>query len=88
MKFIALVAATSSLLSGAFAVPGQLPQFGEIYHRDIAAIEARQGYSFSSWSESGTNVQCNNGNGGSYSVKWNGKGGFVCGKGWNPGSSR
>jgi hypothetical protein len=88
MKYLTVLAATSSLVFGALAAPRELPQFGSIYHRDTAALEERQGYAFSSWSESGTNVQCNNGGGGSFNVKWNGKGGFVCGKGWNPGSSR
>ncbi|KAK0619155.1 concanavalin A-like lectin/glucanase domain-containing protein [Immersiella caudata] len=45
-------------------------------------LKARQGYYFQNWSEGGSNIRCNNGNGGSFSANWNSKGGFVCGKGW------
>nr|AHE13926.1 endo-1,4-beta-xylanase B [Achaetomium sp. Xz-8] len=51
-------------------------------------LEARQGYYFQNWSEGGSNVRCQNGGGGSYTVSWNSKGGFVCGKGWSYGGSR
>ncbi len=66
-------------------------ELGDLFNvTDVAdQLEARQGgYYFSSWSEGGTNVKCNNGGGGSYTVSWSGKGGFVCGKGWQPGGSR
>ncbi|RYP05499.1 hypothetical protein DL764_003759 [Monosporascus ibericus] len=45
-------------------------------------------YFWSYWSEGGGNFVCNNGPGGSYTARWSGYGGFVCGKGWNPGSGR
>lgn len=48
----------------------------------------RQGYYWSFWQEGGGSHQCSNGNGGSYTAKWSGGGGFVCGKGWSPGGSR
>ncbi|KAF2677643.1 glycoside hydrolase family 11 protein [Lentithecium fluviatile CBS 122367] len=48
----------------------------------------RQGYHWSFWQEGGGSHQCNNGAGGSYTAKWSGGGGFVCGKGWSPGGSR
>ena len=53
-----------------------------------ADIEKRQGYYFQNWSEGGSNVRCSNGQGGSFSVNWNSKGGFVCGKGWSGGGAR
>ncbi|RYO73924.1 hypothetical protein DL766_005883 [Monosporascus sp. MC13-8B] len=45
-------------------------------------------YFWSYWSEGGGNFVCNNGPGGSYTARWSGNGGFVCGKGWNPGTGR
>ncbi|RYP57105.1 hypothetical protein DL769_009690 [Monosporascus sp. CRB-8-3] len=45
-------------------------------------------YFWSYWSEGGGNFVCNNGAGGSYTARWSGNGGFVCGKGWNPGTGR
>ncbi|GAP83715.1 putative endo- -beta-xylanase B [Rosellinia necatrix] len=74
-------------LPGAFS----LPQLGERFHAEDsnATLEARQGYFWSYWSEGNGNWRCNNGAGGSYTATWSGNnGGFVCGKGWNPGGSR
>jgi hypothetical protein len=52
-------------------------------------LSPRQGgYYFQNWSEGGSNIRCNNGNGGSYTANWNSKGGFVCGKGWSYGGNR
>ncbi|RYP74003.1 hypothetical protein DL771_003314 [Monosporascus sp. 5C6A] len=52
-------------------------------------IQGVFGQSFwSYWSEGGGNFVCNNGPGGSYTARWSGNGGFVCGKGWSPGSGR
>ncbi|RYP93207.1 hypothetical protein DL770_000682 [Monosporascus sp. CRB-9-2] len=52
-------------------------------------IQGVFGQSFwSYWSEGGGNFVCNNGPGGSYTARWSGNGGFVCGKGWNPGTGR
>ncbi|KAK4140746.1 concanavalin A-like lectin/glucanase domain-containing protein [Dichotomopilus funicola] len=52
-------------------------------------INPRQGgYYFQNWSEGGSNIQCNNGQGASYTANWNSQGGFVCGKGWSYGGER
>lgn len=71
-----------SLLQGALAAPTALAENGGL-------IGPRQGgYFWSYWSEGNGNFNCNNGAGGSYTVNWSGNGGFVCGKGWNPGGPR
>jgi hypothetical protein len=47
------------------------------------------GYYYSFWSSGGSmDVVYTNGNGGSYTVDWEGNGDFTSGKGWNPGSAR
>jgi endo-1,4-beta-xylanase len=79
--------AAVALLPGAFS----LPQLGDLLHSgdSRAKVETRQGYYWSYWSEGSGNWKCNNGGGGSYTATWSGNnGGFVCGKGWNPGGSR
>lgn len=72
------------LLPVVFSAPGQL------FERLGAPSEAdrRAGTFFSNWREGSGNFQCNNGAGGSYTTRWSGQGGFVCGKGYNPGASR
>lgn len=56
---------------------------------DESLIGPRQGgYYWSFWQEGYGNFNCNNGAGGTYTVTWSGNGGFVCGKGWNPGGNR
>lgn len=40
------------------------------------------------WSEGGSNVRFNSGSAGQFSVTWTAGGGFVVGKGWQPGGSR
>lgn len=82
------VLAAVALLPGVFA----LPQLGERFHAEDSnsTLETRQGYYYwSNWSEGTGNWRCVNGAGGSYTATWSGNnGGFVCGKGWNPGGSR
>ncbi|KAK2805742.1 hypothetical protein FQN51_009245 [Onygenales sp. PD_10] len=52
-------------------------------------LSPRQGgYHYSFWSEGSGSFSCPNGNGGQFSATWSGDGGFVCGKGWNPGGER
>jgi endo-1,4-beta-xylanase len=67
----------SLLVSSVLAAPAPEP---------VAAntLEPRfDGNGFNRWSEGGSNIQCVNGQGGSFTANWNSKGGFVCGKGWN-----
>lgn len=48
-----------------------------------------QSYYSTNWSDGTAKAKYTNGAGGLFSVTWSGnKGNFVCGKGWNPGSSR
>ncbi len=56
----------------------------------VTRFWARQGGGFysSNWSDGGPKVQFNNKAGGEFAVTWNGKGNFVCGKGYNPGGPR
>lgn len=77
------------LLQGALAIPEPDPQPAALAEHD-GLIGPRQqgGYFWSYWSEGNGNFNCNNGAGGSYTVNWSGNGGFVCGKGWNPGGPR
>ncbi|KAF2646684.1 concanavalin A-like lectin/glucanase [Massarina eburnea CBS 473.64] len=72
--FSTLLFALALILPAALTAPPQLFE--------------RQGYYWSFWQEGGGSHQCSNGNGGSYTAKWSGGGGFVCGKGWSPGGSR
>lgn len=80
MVKISLLAA-GILAPAALAAPGPQP-------KSNSDLEARQGYYFQNWSEGGSNIRCNNGNGGTYTANWNSKGGFVCGKGWSGGGAR
>ncbi|KAI0025802.1 xyn11C [Xylariomycetidae sp. FL0641] len=50
--------------------------------------ERRQGYYWSFWQEGSGSHNCQQGSGGSYTAKWSGGGGFVCGKGWSYGGNR
>ncbi|RDL38914.1 Endo-1,4-beta-xylanase [Venustampulla echinocandica] len=84
VSFSFLLVAAASLVPGALAAPGEQLEHGSTTSsRDIQAANY-----FSNWSEGGSNVRCNRGSGGSYSVTWSGQGGFVCGTGYNPGGSR
>jgi endo-1,4-beta-xylanase len=82
--------AALSLLSGAFGSPLELvPKELFLNYRapanETRDLERRQGgYYFQNWSEGGSNIRCGNGAGGLYTAQWNSRGGFVCGKGWNP----
>jgi endo-1,4-beta-xylanase len=46
------------------------------------------GYYYSFWTSGSMYVTYSNGNGGAYTVDWDGSGDFTAGKGWNPGSAR
>ncbi|KAB5566219.1 concanavalin A-like lectin/glucanase domain-containing protein [Coniochaeta sp. 2T2.1] len=83
MFYLTLFSFTSLLL-------GVLTGAGVINPSENAApLDVRQGgYYWSFWQEGSGSHNCNNGAGGSYTAKWSGGGGFVCGKGWNPGGSR
>ncbi|KAL2263943.1 hypothetical protein VTK26DRAFT_4130 [Humicola hyalothermophila] len=72
---------TGLLALNAVAAPGPQPNPDK-------DLEARQGYYFQNWSEGGSNIQCVNGPGGSFTANWNSQGGFVCGKGWSNGGAR
>lgn len=80
LTLIALVPGALTLPNPAESVPrGAFP----------ATAGNQAGFYYSFWSEGSGSFQCNNGNGGSYTATWGGKGGgFVCGKGWSPGGSR
>lgn len=64
----------------AFLIPGVISLRGE--------LSKRQGFYYSFWSEGNGNFKCTNAAGGKFDCTWSGKGGFVAGKGWNPGSAR
>jgi endo-1,4-beta-xylanase len=79
MILFSFLAVATALIAGVLSSPAPAP----------AKLLERQGYYWSAWQEGSGNYNCKNGNGGSYSVTWQGKtGGFVCGKGWSPGGSR
>jgi endo-1,4-beta-xylanase len=81
-----LLAGLSPLLARGAPVAGPEP---EPASDDAPVLISRQnGYIFSNWHEGNIQYSCNNGYGGSYTVNWQGTGGFVCGKGWSPGGSR
>ncbi|MBE3048210.1 glycoside hydrolase family 11 protein [Candidatus Bathyarchaeota archaeon] len=84
-----IILAVLPLLSGALAAPGPIPQPQPLAETDDL-IGPRQagGYFWSYWSEGGGSFNCNNGAGADFTVDWSGDGGFVCGKGWNPGGPR
>jgi endo-1,4-beta-xylanase len=46
------------------------------------------GYYYMFWTAGTADVVYTNGDGGSYTVDWDGSGDFVAGKGWNPGSAQ
>ncbi|KAI1846900.1 hypothetical protein JX265_004870 [Neoarthrinium moseri] len=71
------------LISSVWSAPGDfLPESA------LGSDAAQANYYWSFWQEGGGSHNCNNGAGGSYTAKWSGGGGFVCGKGWSPGGSR
>lgn len=76
------------LLQGALAIPEPNPHPAALVEHDGLIGPRQGGYFWSYWSEGNGNFNCNNGAGGSYTVDWSGNGGFVCGKGWNPGGPR
>lgn len=76
------------LLQGALAAPEPVPHPETLAEHDGLIGPRQGGYFWSYWSEGTGNFNCNNGAGGSYTVNWSGNGGFVCGKGWNPGGPR
>ena len=80
-----------SILAIASLVTGAVVQAGVASPPVTASVTSRsaqENYYWSFWQEGSGNHNCNNGAGGSYTAKWSGGGGFVCGKGWNPGGSR
>lgn len=87
--FSSAAIAVLPLLSGVFAAPEPVPQPRPLTETDDL-IGPRQdgGYFWSYWSEGGGSFNCNNDAGGDFTVDWSGDGGFVCGKGWNPGGDR
>ncbi|KAF2264778.1 concanavalin A-like lectin/glucanase [Lojkania enalia] len=81
VSFSAILAAVA-LIPGAFTAPAK---FVQLEKSDTTGLLAATFWT--SWSEGGSNVRCTNGQGGSYSTSWSGRGGFVCGKGWSRGGS-
>ncbi|KAF2246092.1 glycoside hydrolase family 11 protein [Trematosphaeria pertusa] len=79
-----LLLATAFLLPAALSAPAEEP--ARFMERQL--VERQGGYYWSFWQEGGGSHNCQNGAGGSYTAKWSGGGGFVCGKGWQPGGSR
>ncbi|KAH6844606.1 concanavalin A-like lectin/glucanase domain-containing protein [Chaetomium sp. MPI-CAGE-AT-0009] len=79
-----------SLLAASLVAPSVLagPLPGPKTQTESALDPRQGGYYFQNWSEGGSNIRCNNGNGGSYTANWNSRGGFVCGKGWSYGGNR
>lgn len=61
---------------------------GDVAKRTPSSEGTSGGYFYSFWTDNQNSVTYTNGNGGSYSVQWNGNGNFVGGKGWNPGTAR
>lgn len=81
----------TSLLAGAAAVAGVLaaPATTALERRQTpSGTGTHNGYYYSFWTDGGSQVNYQNGAGGSYSVNWQSGGNFVGGKGWNPGSAR
>jgi len=80
-----------SVLTIAALVSGAVVRAGVGSAPEAAFVSSRSeqaNYYWSFWQEGSGSHNCNNGGGGSYTAKWSGGGGFVCGKGWNPGGSR
>ncbi|KAL2151726.1 hypothetical protein VTH82DRAFT_6824 [Thermothelomyces myriococcoides] len=81
-----------SLIAASLVAPGVLagPMIGPKTLTETTLNPRQGGYYdyFQNWSEGGSNIQCINGQGGSYTADWNSGGGFVCGKGWSYGGNR
>lgn len=83
LSFLALVCLLPAI---ALSAPGQLfERIGAQPRADPGSGE-RAATFFTNWREGSGNFQCTSGQGGSYSARWSGQGGFVCGKGYNPGN--
>ncbi|CAF3469125.1 hypothetical protein SNK03_006325 [Fusarium graminearum] len=93
VSFTYLLAAVSAV-TGAVAAPNPTkvdaqPPSGLLEKRTSPTTGVNNGFYFSFWTDTPSAVTYTNGNGGQFSMNWNGnRGNHVGGKGWNPGAAR
>ena len=81
LRLLSIVAWAQGILAFPWGSLLQARQAGNV-------SEHQEEYYYSFWSEGGGTFRCTNDAGGKYTATWGGSGGFVCGKGWNPGGPR
>lgn len=82
-----LLLSAVALLAGVSLTQGAPSAINTLVERTAQGTGTDNGYFYSFWADY-SNVNYNNGPGGSYNVSWSTGGNFVAGKGWNPGSPR
>ncbi|OAQ74239.1 Concanavalin A-like lectins/glucanase [Pochonia chlamydosporia 170] len=82
-----LLLSAVALLAGVSLTQGAPSATNTLVERTAQGTGTDNGYFYSFWADY-SNVNYNNGPGGSYNVSWSNGGNFVAGKGWNPGSPR
>lgn len=85
-----MMVSLKALLLGAIATVSvsAAPTTDLIKRQTPSGTGTHNGYYYSFWTDGGSQVNYQNGPGGSYSVNWQSGGNFVGGKGWKPGTAR
>ncbi|KAI0128757.1 putative endo-1,4-beta-xylanase [Xylariales sp. AK1849] len=83
-----MVSFTSLFLTASAAIAGVQAAPAELVARTSSSTGTSGGYYYSFWTDNADIVTYTNGDGGAYSVTWDGDGNFVAGKGWSTGSAR
>ncbi|KAH7362367.1 endo-1,4-beta-xylanase I [Plectosphaerella cucumerina] len=93
-SLLAAFSAVATVLAGPIAasVPGAVVDAAApetaLAKRTASSTGTSGGFYYSFWTDTPSTVTYTNGNAGQFSVKWNGNGNHVGGKGWRTGSSR
>ncbi|KAI8649704.1 hypothetical protein NCS55_01432700 [Fusarium keratoplasticum] len=78
--------AAATAASSVFAAPAK--QDTQLSKRTESSTGQSGGFYYSFWTDTPSSVTYTNGNGGEFSMRWNGAGNHVGGKGWSTGSTR